>query len=166
MIKVLFICHGNICRSPMAEFIFKDMIRKQGIEDRFHVESRATHTDEIWNGQGNPVYPPAKEELKKHNISCKGKYARLLVKSDYNDYDYIIGMDDENVRWMSRILGVPFKNRGTANRGEKLSLLLDYSDNPRSVADPWYTRDFTTTYNDIVEGCECLIKYLTDTFAY
>ena len=148
MIKVLFVCHGNICRSPMAELTFKDMVKKRGLDDMFYIESRATHTDEIWNGQGNPVYAPAREELKKHKISCKGKYAKLLVKSDLDDYDYLIGMDEENVRWMSRILGVPFDWRGVMSRGEKLSLLLDYTDTPRSVADPWYTIDFKTIFQN------------------
>ena len=105
MIKVLFVCHGNICRSPMAEFVFKDMVKKRGLENEFHIESRATHTDEIWNGQGSPVYPPAREKLNEVGISCKGKHAQLLAKSDYRDYDYIIGMDSENRRWMPRILG-------------------------------------------------------------
>ena len=106
MIKVLFVCHGNICRSPMAEFVFKDMVKKRGLEKQFYIESRATHTDEIWNGQGSPVYPPARAKLAEVGISCKGKTAQLLVKSDYNDYDYIIGMDSENRRWMPKIFSL------------------------------------------------------------
>ena len=152
MIKVLFVCHGNICRSPMAEFVFKDMVKKLGLEREFHIESRATHTDEIWNGQGSPVYPPAKAKLAEVGLSCAGKHAQLLVKSDYKDYDYIIGMDSENARCMPRILG--------SDRDNKISLLLDYTDHPRSVADPWYTGNFDVTYNDIVEGCEAFIEYL------
>ena len=152
MINVLFVCWGNICRSPMAEFVFKDMIKKRGVEDMFHVESRATHTDEIWNGQGNPVYPPAKEKLAEHGISCAGKRAQLLAKSDYKNYDYIIGMDDLNWRWMPKILG--------GDPEGKLHLLMDFTDNPRNVADPWYTRDFEVTYRDVVEGCEALLEYL------
>ena len=152
MINVLFVCWGNICRSPMAEFVFKDMIKKRGIEDMFHVESRATHTDEIWNGQGNPVYPPAKEKLAEHGISCAGKRAQLLTKSDYKNYDYIIGMDDLNWRWRPKILG--------GDPEGKLHLLMDFTDNPRNVADPWYTRDFEVTYRDVVEGCEALLEYL------
>ncbi len=104
MIKVLFICHGNICRSPMAEFIFKDMVSKQGLSDRFYIASAATSTEEIWNGIGNPVYPPAREELAKHGIDCKGKRAVQLTKADYDKYDYILGMDHWNLKNMLRIL--------------------------------------------------------------
>ena len=153
MIKVLFVCWGNICRSPMSEFVFKDMVKKAHLEDSFHIESRATHTDEIWNGQGNPVYSPAREKLAEHGISCKGKRAQLLTKSDYEDYDYIIGMDDLNYRWMHRILGKSVPD-------SKISLLMDYTDHPRSVADPWYTGDFDATYIDVVEGCEGFLEYL------
>ena len=152
MIKVLFVCHGNICRSPMAEFVFKDMVKKRGLQHEFHIESRATHTDEIWNGQGSPVYPPAREKLNEVGISCKGKHAQLLAKSDYRDYDYIIGMDSENRRWMPRILG--------GDPEEKISLLLDFTDHPRSVADPWYTGNFEATYSDVVEGCTAFLEYL------
>ena len=154
MINVLFVCHGNICRSPMAEFVFKDMVKKQGLEGEFHIESRATHTDEIWNGQGSPVYPPAKAKLNEVGISCKGKTAQLLAKADYRDYDYIIGMDSENLRWMPRILG--------GDPEGKISLLMDYTNRPGSVADPWYTRDFEATYRDVVEGCTGFLKYLQD----
>ena len=152
MINVLFVCWGNICRSPMAEFVLKKMVKERGLESQFHIESRATHTDEIWNGVGNPVYPPAKAKLAEHGISCAGKRAQLLTKSDYKDFDYIIGMDDLNARWMPRILG--------GDPDGKIHLLLDFSDNPRGVADPWYTRDFETTYNDVVEGCEAFLDYL------
>ena len=152
MIKVLFVCHGNICRSPMAEFVFKDMVKKRGLEKEFHIESRATHTDEIWNGHGSPVYPPAREKLASVGISCAGKHAQLLVKSDYRDFDYIIGMDSENARWMHRILG--------GDPDGKVSLLLDYTDHPRSVADPWYTGNFEVTYDDIIEGCEAFLDHL------
>ena len=153
MIKVLFVCHGNICRSPMAEFVLKDMVKKKGLEDMFQIESRATHTDEIWGGKGNPVYPPAKKKLAEHGISCAGKTAQLLTKSDYKEFDYIIGMDEMNYRWMHRILG---KNESDS----KISLLMDYTDHPRSVADPWYTRDFDATYRDVVEGCEGFLGFL------
>ena len=104
MISVLFVCHGNICRSPMAEFIFKDMVSKQGLSDRFYIASAATSTEEIWNGIGNPVYPPAQRELAKHGISCEGKRAVQLKKSDYDKYDYILGMDHWNLKNMLRIL--------------------------------------------------------------
>ncbi len=152
MIKVLFICHGNICRSPMAEFVFKDMVQKRGLSDMFYIESAATSTEEIWNGIGNPVYPPAREELARHGISCKGKRAVQLKKSDYEKYDYLLGMDSWNLRNMRRILG--------KDPDHKVQLLLDYSDRPRDIADPWYTGEFTTTYNDVVEGCEAFLRYL------
>lgn len=153
MTNVLFVCWGNICRSPMSEFIFKNMVKKAGLEDKFHIESRATHTDEIWNGKGNPVYPPAKRKLWEHGISCEGKRAQLLTKEDYLNFDYIIGMDDLNRKWMPIRLG--------GDPDNKISLLMDYTNNPRSVADPWYTGDFETTYRDIVEGCEGLLRKLT-----
>ena len=150
----------------MSEFVFKDMVKKAHLEDRFHIESRATHTDEIWGGRGNPVYPPAKEKLAEHGISCKGKRAQLLLQSDYDQWDYIIGMDDLNLRWMKRILGVECGSSdqgydsASERRGQKISLLMDYTDHPRSVADPWYTRDFDSTYIDVVEGCEGFLEYL------
>lgn len=152
MIKVLMVCHGNICRSPMAEFIFKDMLKKEGLADRFHVASAATSTEEIWNGVGNPVYPPAREELAKHGIDCQGKRAVQIKKSDYNEYDYILGMETYNLRNMMRILG--------SDPEGKVKRLLDYSDKPRDIADPWYTGNFKITYADIVEGCEAFLEYL------
>lgn len=152
MIKVLFVCHGNICRSPMAEFIMKDMVEKRGLASEFYIASAATSTEEIWNGVGNPVYPPAREELAKHGISCKGKRAIQIKKSDYNNYDYILGMDQWNMRNMMRIL--------RSDPEGKVKLLLDYSDEPRDIADPWYTGDFALTYSDIVEGCEAFLRYL------
>ena len=154
MIKVLFVCHGNICRSPMAEFIFKDMVSKQGLSDRFYIASAATSTEEIWNGIGNPVYPPAREELAKHGIDCKGKRAVQLTKADYDKYDYILGMDHWNLKNMLRIL--------KSDPEDKVKLLLDYSDDPRDIADPWYTGGFDVTYSDVVEGCEAFLEYLKD----
>ncbi|MGN1314209.1 MAG: low molecular weight protein-tyrosine-phosphatase [Lachnospiraceae bacterium] len=155
MIKVLFICHGNICRSPMAEFVMKDMLEKQGLSHHFHVASAATSRDEIWNGTGNPVYPPAREELAKHGIGCQGKRAVQVTKKDYDRYDYLICMDTNNLRNISRIIG--------ADKEKKVSLLLDYTDRPgASIADPWYTRDFETTYRDVKEGCTGLLQYLLD----
>ena len=103
--KILFVCHGNICRSPIAEFVMKDMVEKQGIEDQFLIKSAATSTEEIWNGIGNPVYPPAREELEKHGISCEGKRAVQITREDYEKYDYILGMENRNVKNMMRILG-------------------------------------------------------------
>ena len=154
MIKVLFVCHGNICRSPMAEFIFKDMVKKQNIADEFYISSAATSTEEIWNGVGNPVYPPAREELARHGISCAGKRAVQITKSDYEKYDYILGMDSWNMRNMMRILKKDSQG--------KVKLLLDYSSNPRDIADPWYTGNFDVTYADIVEGCEGFLNWLKD----
>ena len=153
MIKVLFICHGNICRSPMAEFILKDMVQKRGIADRFYIASAATSTEEIWNGIGNPVYPPAREELAKHGISCAGKRAVQVTKADYDEYDYLICMDSNNLRNLSRIIG--------PDKDGKVSLLLDYAGRTgQSIADPWYTGNFALTYVDVVEGCEGLLNYL------
>ena len=140
MIRVLFVCHGNICRSPMAEFIFKDMGSKQGLSDRFYI--------------GNPVYSPAREELAKHGIDCKGKRAVQLTKADYDKYDYILGMDHWNLKNMLRIL--------KSDPEDKVKLLLDYSDDPRDIADPWYTGGFDVTYSDVVEGCEAFLEYLKD----
>ena len=154
MIRVLFVCHGNICRSPMAEFILKDMVSKRNLTDRFYIASAATSTEEIWNGVGNPVYPPAREELSRHGISCKGKRAVQLKKSDYDDYDYLLGMDSQNMRNMMRILKSDPKG--------KVKRFLDYSTQPRDIADPWYTGNFDVTYRDIVEGCEAFLNYLED----
>ena len=151
--RVLFVCHGNICRSPMAEFILKDMVQKRGIADRFYIASAATSTEEIWNGIGNPVYPPAREELAKHGISCAGKRAVQVTKADYDEYDYLICMDSNNLRNLSRIIG--------PDKDGKVSLLLDYAGRTgQSIADPWYTGNFALTYTDVVEGCEGLLNYL------
>lgn len=154
MIKILFICHGNICRSPMAEFILKDMVEKQGISDQFEIASAATSTEEIWNGIGNPVYPPAREELAKHGISCEGKRAVQLKKEDYDYYDYLIGMDTMNIRNMERMTG---------RRGGKISMLLEYAGRKESISDPWYSSRFDVTYRDVVEGCQALLKHLCET---
>lgn len=150
MKKLMFVCHGNICRSPMAEFIFKDMIKRRGIEGEFYVTSSATSTEEIWGGIGNPVYPPAKAELAKHKISCEGKRAVQLQKSDYDKYDLFIGMDSANIRNMHRILGGDPQN--------KIRKLLDYTERGGDVADPWYSRRFDAAYRDIYDGCEGLLK--------
>ena len=152
MIKILFICHGNICRSPMAEFIFKDMLACRGMSDNFYVASAATSTEEIWNGIGNPVYPPAKRELAKHGISCEGKRAVQLQKADYDKYDYLIGMDSANIRNMLRIFG--------GDPDGKVARLLSYAGSERDISDPWYTGEFGTTYNDVLEGCTAFLRYL------
>ena len=152
MIRIMFVCHGNICRSPMAEFIFKDMVQKQGISERFVVSSSATSTEEIWNGIGNPVYPPAKAELERHGLSCKGKRAVQLQKSDYDKYDYFVGMDSANIRNMIRIFG--------EDKDNKISKLMDYTERGGDVADPWYSRRFDVAYRDIYDGCAGLLKML------
>ena len=153
MIKVLMICHGNICRSPMAEFVLKDMVTKRNIKDKFIITSAATSTEEIWNGIGNPVYPPAREKLASVGISCKGKRAVQVKKSDYQSYDYLICMDSNNVRNLRRIIG--------EDKDGKVSMLLDYTRRPgASIADPWYTGNFTDTFNDCKVGTEALLEYL------
>ena len=152
MIKIMFVCHGNICRSPMAEFIFKDLVSHKGIAERFYVSSCATSTEEIWNRVGNPVYPPAKRELAKHNISCEGKRAVQLKKSDYAAFDYLVAMDTNNVRNIMRIIG--------SDKEEKVYKLMSFTPRGGDVADPWYSGDFETCYNDIYEGCCGLLEYL------
>lgn len=152
MKKIMFVCHGNICRSPMAEFIFKKMVAERGVEDEFLIASCATSTEEIWNGRGNPVYPPAKAELAKHGISCEGKHAVQIKQSDYDKYDMFICMDSANVRNAMRILGSDPEN--------KVCKLMDLTDTPGDVSDPWYTDNFTVAYNDIFKGCTALFDKL------
>lgn len=148
MIRVLFVCHGNICRSPMAEFILKDMVATRGMEAKFDIESAATSYEEI----GNPVYPPARAELAKHGISCAGKTARKLVKSDFSEFDYLIAMEEYNLRNIRREFG--------AELSEQVKLLLDYTESPGDIADPWYTGSFDVTYREIVAGCEGFLERL------
>lgn len=148
MVKVLFVCHGNICRSPMAEFILKDMVKKAGSEKDFEIRSAATSTEEI----GNPVYPPAKAKLAGHGISCVGKTAVQMTKADYDYYDYIIAMDRFNLRNMKKFVG--------NDEEKKVSLMMDYTDRHGDVADPWYSGDFETTWNDISEGCRGFLLQL------
>ncbi len=148
MIKILFICHGNICRSPMAEFVMRQLVQEKGIADQFFIASAATSTEEI----GNPVYPPAKRMLKEHGISCEGKTARQMTKADYEAYDYLIAMDKYNLRNMTRFVGNDPKG--------KVSLLMSHTDRPGDVADPWYTGDFSATWNDVNEGCLGILKEL------
>ena len=148
MIKVLFVCHGNICRSPMAEFVMKDLVKKKGIEEQFYIASAATSTEEI----GNPVYPPARRKLAQVGIRTDGKTARQMTRQDYDKFDYLIGMEDVNVRNMLRITG--------GDPDGKISRLLDYTGRPGNIADPWYTGNFDDTYDDVLKGCEGFIEYL------
>ena len=156
IIKILFICYGNICRSPMAEFILKDLTAKRGISDQFHIESAATSNEEI----GNQIYPPAKAELARHGIGTKRetdygmseKTARRIRRSDYEEYDYLIGMENFNIRSMLQEFGDDSQN--------KIHRLLDFTDRPGDIADPWYTRRFDITYQEIVRGCEALLQSL------
>lgn len=149
MIKVLFVCHGNICRSPMAEFIMKKLVSEAGVEDLFHIESAATSSEEL----GNPVHPPAGRKLSEHGIDCSGKRARRINISDYDKYDLLIGMDHANMRNMQRVFG--------NDPDGKLHMLMDYTERGGEVADPWYTDDFDTAWNNIYEGCEGLLRHLT-----
>ena len=148
MIKVLMICHGNICRSPMAEFIFRDMVRRQNLSDCFQIASAATSREEI----GNPIYPPAKRKLAQYGISSDGHRARQMTKQDYENYDYLLAMEQYNIRNMMRILGSDPQN--------KVCRLLDFSSRPRDIDDPWYSGDFETAYRDIYEGCEALLTHI------
>lgn len=149
---ILFVCHGNICRSPMAEFCMKDLVSKADCAQRFMIASAATSTEEIFHGIGNPVYPPAVRELSRHGISCEGKRAVHLCRDDYAKYDRIIGMDHNNLRNMRRILGDDPEG--------KISLLLDFTGSPQDIADPWYTGDFERTWDDILRGCTALLDEL------
>ena len=148
MIKLLFICTGNICGSPMAVFVMKDLVEKAGLAEQFEIASAATSTEEI----GNPVYPPARRKLAEHGISCAGKTARQLRKKDYDHYDYLIGMDQYNLRNMRRICGEDTEG--------KMSLLMEHVGVRRDVADPWYTDDFETTWQDVLMGCQALLEKL------
>ena len=147
MIKILFICHGNICRSPMAEFLMKEIVSERGIEKDFYIESAATSTEEIGNG----VYPPVKRILNARGIDCSAKRARQMTRADYDKFDYIVCMDSNNMRNMMRI---------AADANGKYSKLLSFTDCPHDVADPWYSGDFETTEREVQEGCEALLNYI------
>ena len=148
MIRVLFVCLGNICRSPMAELLFKDMVNKKGLRDEFIIESAGTSNEE----DGNPVHYGTKEKLAEYGISTDGKHARQLKKEDYNKFDYIIAMEQRNVRDIYRIVGDDKEN--------KVYRLLDFTTNPRDIADPWYTHNFEITYSDIMDGLEGFCNFL------
>ena len=145
MIKVLFVCHGNICRSPMAEFLFKDYVAKKGTQDKFIIESCATSTEEI----GNSVHYGTRKILNSLGIDCSKKRARQIRQKDFEDFDYIIAMDLNNLRWLRSYKGY-----------ERVKLLLEYAGVSRSIADPWYTGDFNETYDDIMQGIEAFYEYL------
>lgn len=148
MIKILFVCHGNICRSPMAEFVMKRLVKEKHLEKEFIIQSAATSREEL----GNPVYPPARKIMAQHGLSCSGKIAVQMTKADYAKYDYIIAMDSMNVRNIMRIIG--------SDRDSKVSLLMSFTGSSRGVADPWYTGDFDTTYRDVTEGCNALLDHI------
>ena len=151
-IRILFVCHGNICRSPMAEFIMKDMVRRNHLENRFGIASAATSREEL----GSPVYPPARGKLAEHGIACAGHRARQMTRADYDDYDLIVCMDRRNIHNALRITG--------DDPEQKIVLLLDYAGRPgEEVADPWYTGDFDATWDDITSGCEGLLKTFSGT---
>ena len=149
-IRVMFVCHGNICRSPMAEFICRNMLQKAGRAGQVIVASSATSTEEIWNGVGNPVYPPAKRELALHGLTCEGKRAVQLTREDYEKYDLFIGMDNANIRNMHRIL--------QGDPQGKIRKLMDYTGRGGDVADPWYSDRFDIAYRDIEDGCRGLLS--------
>lgn len=144
--KLLFVCLGNICRSPMAEFIMKKMVTDAGVSEQFEIASAATSTWEI----GNPVYPPARRKLAENGISCKGKTARQMTRQDYEYYDLIIGMEQKNLSDIKAITG--------EDKLGKIVRLMDFTDSPHDIADPWYTGDFDTTWDDVTKGCTALIN--------
>ena len=161
MIKILFICHGNICRSPMAEFIMKDLVEKLNIKDKFIIESRATSSEEIYNGIGNKIYPPARKELislgvgKTEYTNFDDKRAEILTKRDYDNFDYLICADTYNISNTLRIVG--------SDKNNKIKLLLDFAGyHNKSISDPWYTGDFKKTSCDIIEGLNGLLEYLKE----
>ncbi len=148
MIKIMMVCLGNICRSPMAEFVLKDMVAKRGLSDNFYIASAATSREEI----GNPVHWDTRQKLAEVGISTAGKTAVQLTKADYDKYDYFLLMDRSNLRNVGRIF--------PSDPDGKVHLLLDYTDRPGDIADPWYTGDFEATYRDVVEGCEGFLKHI------
>ena len=148
MTSILFVCLGNICRSPMAEFVFRDLVQKRGLGDRFHIASAATSAAEL----GNPVHPGTRRRLAREGISTAGKTAVQLTRRDYGRYDLLIGMEQRNLSAMLRILG--------GDPQGKVRRLLDFTGSPRDISDPWYTGDFDRTYDDVWEGCLGLLEYL------
>ena len=149
MKRILFVCHGNICRSPMAEFVMKHLVSKAGLDGDFYIESAATSTEEIGNG----VYPPARRKLAEHGIGCQGKTARQMTRNDYARFDLLVGMDSWNIRNMRNICG--------GDPDGKIVMLMDFTGRPGDVADPWYTGDFEATWRDVSEGCKGILESLT-----
>ena len=149
MVKILFICHGNICRSTMAEYVMKHLVKQAGMEQEFYIDSAATSTEEIGNG----VHYGTRRKLAQMGVSCGDHRARQITWQDYQKFEYIIGMDNANIRNLRRML----KNDPEG----KITMMLDYTDRPGEVADPWYTGDFEATYRDVLEGCQGLLKELT-----
>lgn len=148
MTKILFVCHGNICRSPMGMFLLRELVKKRGVSDDFRIESAATSTEEIGNG----LYPPARRKLEAEGIPCAGHRARQLTRADYDAFDLLLGADSANIRNMRFICG--------GDPEGKICRLLDFAAQPRDIADPWYTDDFSAAYRDILEGCEALLAKL------
>ena len=148
MIKILFVCHGNICRSPMAQFVLRQMVDEAGLSGWFYIDSAATSTEEIGNG----IHYGTMDIFRKHHIPCTGHRARQMTRHDYEEYDYLIGMDDANIRNMTRIAG--------GDPEKKIHKLLEYAGSDRAIADPWYTGEFDVTYADVLEGCQAFLEYL------
>ena len=148
MVKILFLCHGNICRSPMCKYYFQDLINKKGLSSEIYVDSAATSREEI----GNPVHRGTKTKLHQANISCEDHRAKQMRKEDYADYDYLIGMDEQNMRNMKRITG--------GDPEGKMFKLLQFAGSSAEVADPWYTGDFEATWRDVTAGCDGLLEYI------
>ena len=150
MIKILFICHGNICRSPMAEYVMKDLVKKSNLSDQFHISSAATSTEEI----GNPVHRGTRAKLAQAGIACEGHHARQMTRADYDGYEYLIGMDEWNIRNIKRITG--------GDPEGKIFKMMSFAGSSRDVADPWYTGDFEATWKDVTEGCQGLLQYILE----
>lgn len=150
MVKILFVCLGNICRSPMAKYIFQDLVEQEGFLEEFEIDSAATSYEEVENS----VYPEARRKLKEKGIECEGHIAKRMTSQNYNEFDYIIGMEERNRRNILSIVG--------EDREKKIFCLLDFTDNPRDISDPWYTRNFEKAYQDIYEGCKAFLDYIKE----